>query len=76
MAPVEFCACRGDRGAAAGVFHLADTSLSTNLSDLASPGPSPAWRNAPGPIGLVGHSLGGAACLLATGEWQRCVRRS
>jgi pimeloyl-ACP methyl ester carboxylesterase len=22
----------------------------------------------PGPIGLIGHSLGGAACLLAAGE--------
>jgi len=43
------------------------TTLSTNLGDL---GQAVAWLQewAPGPIGLVGHSLGGAACLLAAGE--------
>jgi fermentation-respiration switch protein FrsA (DUF1100 family) len=43
------------------------TTLSTNVGDLAR---AVAWLQewAPGPIGLVGHSLGGAACLLAAGE--------
>jgi alpha-beta hydrolase superfamily lysophospholipase len=43
------------------------TTLSTNLGDLAR-AVACLEERAPGPIGLVGHSLGGAACLLAAGE--------
>jgi putative redox protein len=43
------------------------TTLSTNLGDLARAVACLAERGQ-GPIGLVGHSLGGAACLLAAGE--------
>jgi uncharacterized protein len=43
------------------------TTLSTNLGDLAR-AVACLEERAPGPIGLVGHSFGGAACLLAAGE--------
>jgi alpha-beta hydrolase superfamily lysophospholipase len=46
---------------------FSSTTLSTNLGDLARAVACLAERG-PGPIGLVGHSLGGAACLLAAGE--------
>jgi alpha-beta hydrolase superfamily lysophospholipase len=43
------------------------TTLSANLGDLARAVACLQERGT-GPIGLVGHSLGGAACLLAAGE--------
>jgi putative redox protein len=43
------------------------TTLSTNLGDLAQ-AVARLQERAPGPIGLIGHSFGGAACLLAAGE--------
>ena len=43
------------------------TTLSTNLGDLAR-AVARLQERAPGPIGLIGHSFGGAACLLAAGE--------
>jgi len=43
------------------------TTLSTNLGDLARAVACLQERGT-GPVGLVGHSLGGAACLLAAGE--------
>jgi alpha-beta hydrolase superfamily lysophospholipase len=46
---------------------FAATTLSTNLGDLAR-AVACLEERAPGPIGLVGHSLGGAACLLVAGE--------
>ena len=54
---------------------FAATTLSTNLGDLAR-AVACLEECAPGPIGLVDHSLGGAAWLLAAGNWQRCVRWS
>jgi fermentation-respiration switch protein FrsA (DUF1100 family) len=46
---------------------FAATTLSTNLGDLAR-GVACLAERGPGPIGLIGHSFGGAACLLAAGE--------
>jgi putative redox protein len=46
---------------------FAATTLSTNLGDLAR-AVACLQERGPGPIGLIGHSLGGAACLLAAGE--------
>jgi putative redox protein len=46
---------------------FAATTLSTNVGDLAR-AVACLQERAPGPIGLVGHSFGGAACLLAAGE--------
>jgi alpha-beta hydrolase superfamily lysophospholipase len=43
------------------------TTLSTNLGDLAR-AVACLQERGPQPVGLVGHSLGGAACLLAAGE--------
>ena len=43
------------------------TTLSTNLGDLAQ-AVACLQERGPGPVGLIGHSLGGAACLLAAGE--------
>jgi alpha-beta hydrolase superfamily lysophospholipase len=43
------------------------TTLSTNLGDLAR-AVACLQERGPGPVGLVGHSFGGAACLLAAGE--------
>jgi alpha-beta hydrolase superfamily lysophospholipase len=43
------------------------TTLSTNLGDLAR-AVACLQKRGPEPIGLIGHSLGGAACLLAAGE--------
>jgi alpha-beta hydrolase superfamily lysophospholipase len=43
------------------------TTLSTNLGDLAK-AVACLQERGPEPIGLIGHSLGGAACLLAAGE--------
>jgi alpha-beta hydrolase superfamily lysophospholipase len=43
------------------------TTLSTNLGDLAR-AVARLQERGPEPVGLVGHSLGGAACLLAAGE--------
>jgi alpha-beta hydrolase superfamily lysophospholipase len=46
---------------------FAATTLSTNLGDLARAVACLQERGR-GPIGLIGHSFGGAACLLAAGE--------
>lgn len=43
------------------------TTLSTNMGDLAK-AVACLQERGPEPIGLIGHSLGGAACLLAAGE--------
>jgi alpha-beta hydrolase superfamily lysophospholipase len=43
------------------------TTLSTNVGDLAR-AVACLQERAPEPIGLIGHSLGGAACLLAAGK--------